>query len=107
MSGSRGRGRGRNPNAFPGAAKDLGKAPAHRAFSYFDAARFYDLLVLQVVALKPPKTNSREVHGMIVRQLTILAGVAAAALAVAPAKAETLRLMTGPQGGVWVPLGGA
>jgi len=43
---------------------------------------------------------------MIVRKLTILAGMAAAALAVTPAKAETLRLMTGPQGGVWVPLGG-
>lgn len=43
---------------------------------------------------------------MIVRKLTILAGVAAAALAMSPAKAETLRLMTGPQGGVWVPLGG-
>ncbi len=44
---------------------------------------------------------------MIVRKLTILAGVAVAALAAAPAQAETYRLMTGPQGGVWVPLGGA
>lgn len=44
---------------------------------------------------------------MIVRNLTILAGVAVAALAATPAKAETYRLMTGPQGGVWVPLGGA
>jgi uncharacterized protein len=43
---------------------------------------------------------------MIARKLTILAGMAAVALAVTPAKAETLRLMTGPQGGVWVPLGG-
>jgi uncharacterized protein len=44
---------------------------------------------------------------MIVRKLMLLAGVAAVGLACAPAKAETLRLMTGPQGGVWVPLGGA
>ena len=28
-------------------------------------------------------------------------------VAAGPAPAETLRLMTGPQGGVWVPLGGA
>ena len=44
---------------------------------------------------------------MIVRKLTILAGLAVAALAATPAQAETYRLMTGPQGGVWVPLGGA
>jgi len=31
---------------------------------------------------------------------------AVAALAAAPARAETIRFMTGPQGGVWVPLGG-
>jgi TRAP transporter TAXI family solute receptor len=37
-----------------------------------------------------------------------LSAVAALTLAAAmPASAETLRLMTGPQGGVWVPLGGA
>ena len=38
----------------------------------------------------------------------VLAGVALAALAGAPglASAETIRLMTGPQGGSWVPLGG-
>lgn len=40
---------------------------------------------------------------------TMLVAAAAAALAVAaaPASADTYRLMTGPQGGVWVPLGGA
>jgi TRAP transporter TAXI family solute receptor len=38
----------------------------------------------------------------------ILAGVAAGAIASAgPVSAETLRLMTGPQGGSWYPLGGA
>ena len=40
----------------------------------------------------------------------ILAGaalVAAIAAAPAAAQADTVRLMTGPQGGVWVPLGGA
>ncbi len=31
----------------------------------------------------------------------------AAIAATGTAAAETLRLMTGPQGGVWVPLGGA
>lgn len=37
-----------------------------------------------------------------------LSAVAALTVATAtPASAETLRLMTGPQGGVWVPLGGA
>jgi uncharacterized protein len=36
---------------------------------------------------------------------TLLAGLAAASLGCG-AKAETMRLMTGPQGGVWVPLGG-
>ena len=35
-----------------------------------------------------------------------LAAACALALA-APAQAEELRLMTGPQGGIWVPLGGA
>ncbi len=38
----------------------------------------------------------------------MLAGVAAGAIAGAgTASAETLRLMTGPQGGSWYPLGGA
>ena len=38
----------------------------------------------------------------------IVSGLAAGALlAAAPAPAETLRMMTGPQGGLWVPLGGA
>ena len=37
---------------------------------------------------------------------TILIGLMATALAV-PAQAETLRFMTGPQGGSWIPLGGA
>lgn len=44
------------------------------------------------------------------RRLVALATVAVAALLVQPAAAqqrETLRLMTGPQGGVWVPIGGA
>ncbi|MDH5264112.1 MAG: TAXI family TRAP transporter solute-binding subunit [Betaproteobacteria bacterium] len=36
-----------------------------------------------------------------------LAVAVAAALAAGAAQAETIRLMTGPQGGVWVPLGGA
>jgi uncharacterized protein len=36
----------------------------------------------------------------------ILAAAVAAAAALAPASAAELRLMTGPQGGVWVPLGG-
>ena len=38
----------------------------------------------------------------------VLAGVALAAVAAAPglASAETIRLMTGPQGGSWIPLGG-
>lgn len=39
--------------------------------------------------------------------LKILAAAAAAALvALAPASAAEMRLMTGPQGGVWIPLGG-
>ena len=42
---------------------------------------------------------------MQVRRLAVFATLAAA-LAV-PAQAEELKLMTGPQGGVWVPLGGA
>jgi uncharacterized protein len=37
----------------------------------------------------------------------MLAGVALGALAAGSASAETLRLMTGPQGGSWYPLGGA
>lgn len=37
----------------------------------------------------------------------VLAGVAVGALAAGGASAETLRLMTGPQGGSWYPLGGA
>lgn len=37
----------------------------------------------------------------------MLAGVAVAALVATGATAETLRLMTGPQGGSWYPLGGA
>jgi TRAP transporter TAXI family solute receptor len=36
-----------------------------------------------------------------------LAMAVAAALAAGVAQADTIRLMTGPQGGVWVPLGGA
>lgn len=35
----------------------------------------------------------------------VLAGMAVG-LAAGPAQAETIRLMTGPQGGVWIPLGG-
>ncbi len=42
---------------------------------------------------------------MQVRRLAVLATLAAALAA--PAAAEELKLMTGPQGGVWVPLGGA
>lgn len=42
---------------------------------------------------------------MQVHRLTAAAMLAAAF--VAPAQAEELKLMTGPQGGVWVPLGGA
>jgi hypothetical protein len=38
--------------------------------------------------------------------IPVLTLFAVAALAAAPAKAETIRFMTGPQGGVWVPLGG-
>ncbi len=38
---------------------------------------------------------------------TSLVLAVAAALAAGAAQADTLRLMTGPQGGVWVPLGGA
>lgn len=38
---------------------------------------------------------------------TLLATLLAAALAAAPAGAEQLRFMTGPQGGSWIPLGGA
>lgn len=40
------------------------------------------------------------------RQVLGLVGTALL-LSAAPASAETLRMMTGPQGGVWVPLGGA
>ena len=40
------------------------------------------------------------------RKLSIALAVAAA-LAAGAAQAQTIRLMTGPQGGVWVPLGGA
>jgi uncharacterized protein len=36
----------------------------------------------------------------------LLAAGTALALAIAPAMADDIRLMTGPQGGVWVPLGG-
>lgn len=36
----------------------------------------------------------------------VSAGIIVSALAGAAAQAETLRLMTGPQGGVWIPLGG-
>ncbi len=36
-----------------------------------------------------------------------LALALAAALAAGAAQAQTIRLMTGPQGGVWVPLGGS
>jgi len=42
---------------------------------------------------------------MQVRRLAAIATLAAAFAA--PASAEELKLMTGPQGGVWVPLGGA
>jgi hypothetical protein len=37
----------------------------------------------------------------------LVAAVALVAASAAPAAAEELKLMTGPQGGVWVPLGGA
>ena len=40
-------------------------------------------------------------------RLLAVPAVALAALASVPAQADTLRLMTGPQGGLWVPLGGA
>ncbi len=40
-------------------------------------------------------------------RMPALLAVAAIALAAMPAGAQQLRLMTGPQGGVWVPLGGA
>jgi TRAP transporter TAXI family solute receptor len=40
------------------------------------------------------------------RKLSLAVAVAAA-LAAGAAQAQTIRLMTGPQGGVWVPLGGA
>ncbi|HEX5628938.1 MAG TPA: hypothetical protein VFX72_05150, partial [Usitatibacteraceae bacterium] len=40
------------------------------------------------------------------RKLSIALAVAAA-LAAGAAQAQTVRLMTGPQGGVWVPLGGS
>ncbi len=40
------------------------------------------------------------------RKLSLALAVAAA-LAAGAAQAQTIRLMTGPQGGVWVPLGGA
>jgi TRAP transporter TAXI family solute receptor len=36
----------------------------------------------------------------------LIAASAAAALAAGPAEADEIRIMTGPQGGVWVPLGG-
>lgn len=39
-------------------------------------------------------------------RLFAIAAIAAVAIS-APASAQTIRLMTGPQGGVWVPLGGA
>ena len=39
------------------------------------------------------------------RKLSLAVAVAAA-LAAGAARAQTIRLMTGPQGGVWVPLGG-
>ena len=42
----------------------------------------------------------------LARRLT-LSALATAALAALPAQAQQLTLMTGPQGGVWVPLGGA
>ncbi len=37
----------------------------------------------------------------------VLLAIAAVAVAAMPAAAQQVRLMTGPQGGVWVPLGGA
>ena len=40
-------------------------------------------------------------------RFVMLLATAAIALAAMPAGAQQLRLMTGPQGGVWVPLGGA
>lgn len=43
---------------------------------------------------------------MKTQMLTALAVIAASAIAV-PAQAQQLRLMTGPQGGAWYPLGGA
>ena len=39
--------------------------------------------------------------------LTFAAAVAVGMTAVAPVTAETYRFMTGPQGGSWIPLGGA
>jgi len=41
------------------------------------------------------------------KQIPLLFALAAVALAAMPAGAQQVRLMTGPQGGVWVPLGGA
>mgnify|MGYP000728296774 FL=1 len=41
------------------------------------------------------------------RKIALSAVAALTLTAAMPASAETLRLMTGPQGGVWVPLGGA
>jgi TRAP transporter TAXI family solute receptor len=41
------------------------------------------------------------------RKIALSAVAALTFVAAMPASAETLRLMTGPQGGVWVPLGGA
>ena len=43
----------------------------------------------------------------MLRALVAPALAACVVLAAAPAPAETLRMMTGPQGGLWVPLGGA
>src|SRR5688572_25876364 len=41
------------------------------------------------------------------RITAVCAAFAAAAFVAAPASAQQLIMMTGPQGGVWVPLGGA
>ena len=39
--------------------------------------------------------------------IRIVMAAAVAAVVATPVSAQTLRFMTGPQGGVWVPLGGA
>jgi TRAP-type uncharacterized transport system substrate-binding protein len=59
---------------------------------------------VRLKAASPPDRENKTMNRLFVMAA---AGVAAMTLAAPASAAETLRMMTGPQGGSWVPLGGS